>query len=159
MAKRFPSDLALSKVLTQVMFEHRMLSITFSKEAELARKFGTTPEDIELYFFGLIAPLLLTQAAFTWIFMDESEARNFIASQAEPDAQFREFKTYLANGLPLCTLMLRNEKDCRIIFEHTRQQPFKPSVYFRVGVEASHDAIVQYAAHIAERQLRKQMGY
>lgn len=155
--KRFPSDYALARVLTQVMLEHLMLSIPMAKEQVLEKKHGTTSKDIGLYFFGLIAPLILTQAAFLWI-MGEAEARKFISSQSERSEQDKKLKVYLANSLSVCALMLRDAKDCQIIFEYTRQQPFDPSVYFRVGVEAAHDALITYAVRVADRQVRKEMG-
>jgi nucleoside phosphorylase len=155
----WPPDYALAKNLVPVAIQQPM-SLSF-KDSQIEEQLGVslTFYDIETYFFGFCAPLILTQASFIWILQGENKAREFINSQAEPSERFKSFKSYLNANLRTCYLLLQEFKDCRAIVEHVRQNPADKEVYYRVGLEAAHDALIEYAAAVAAAQVRKEMGF
>jgi hypothetical protein len=156
--KGYPTDLAISEVLTTVAVERQIFILKSLKPIESEKYRGAMPDDLEFYFFGFVAPLTLTKAAFLWIISGESDAREYIKALPAQSKRHDDFKSYLTDSLPLCYEMLQDVKDCRIIVEHTRQMPVFASVYFRVGVEAAENAFILYAVEIAGRQLKKEMG-
>jgi len=154
MNKRRPSDYALADVLGKVASEHLVTRLmSFTTMSELEERHETTPHDLQNWFTGFVAPLTLIKASFLWISSGEDNAKAFVSSLPGRTEQDMSFKTYLLQSLPLCARMLREVKDARIIFEHTRQRPFLSDVYYRVGVEAAFDAINLYAISVNSQDI------
>ncbi len=150
-------DWAIAKALIPIVIKHKARSFTIFNRNKLNRLYGTTLQNAEMYLFGLVTPLVLIDASFTWIDSGENEASSLISKN--PKIENNEFVQYLAKQLPGCYHKLLKAKNCSSIFQHARLFIFQKDLYFRVGVEASNDCFLLYARDVAKIHNAIEYGY
>jgi len=125
---------------------------------ELRERHKTTNKDIDCYFLGLNAPLLLSKLTYFTLVNREDMVRDAVKGIGSINAQYAQYAQYLLGLLGVSVHMMQETKDIRSLIYIVQQQPFDNTPYFRLGVEACSKVLLEYLVAVVDKQVQQRFS-